>query len=72
MFRAIAFIPIQYVEAAYYALVTSDLFTQPYSLNPKDYKPITGARGKFETEEVFREKLTKFSLYIRVSAVMID
>ena len=58
-------IPLDKLEAFFKALLKSKWFKQPYSDDPKEYKKIS--KGKFETEEIFRGKLDKFALYLRVS-----
>ena len=67
MFRALPLVPLEKVEAFFNALVNSALFKQPYSDDPKKYKKIKD--GKYETEEIFREKLQKFAIYMRVSII---
>ena len=67
MFKALALVPLDKVEDFFKALLDSKWYKQPYSDDPKSYKPITGKKGQFETEEIFRAKLEKFALYMRVS-----
>ena len=67
MFRALPLVPLEKVEAFFNALVNSALFKQPYSNDPKKYKKIKD--GKYETEEIFREKLQQFAIYMRVSII---
>ena len=47
--------------------MNSALFKQPYSNDPQQYKKIKD--GEYETEEIFREKLQKFAIYMRVSII---
>ena len=70
MFRALALVPMDKLEDFFKALIDSKEFKQPFSDDPKKYKKIS--RGKFETEEVFRAKLEKFVLYMRVSIVTFE
>ena len=64
MFRALAFCPIDELEAFFNALITSEWYKKPYSLDPKQYKKLRG--GKFETEAIYRKKLNEFAEYMIV------
>ena len=67
MFKALALVPLDKVEDFFKALLNSKLYKQPYSNDPKAYRKIS--KGKWETEEIFREKLQNFAIYMRVSIV---
>ena len=64
-FRAIAFVPLEYVEAAYIALVNSPLYKE---LVPEVFFK---KGGRVDTLEMFRDKLKTFCLYFRVSKTYI-
>ena len=65
MFRAIAFCPMDQIEDYFLAIISSDLYKQPYSLDPKKYKKLK--EGQYETEATYRQKLNYFASYMRVS-----
>ena len=47
------------IEDYFLAIISSDLYKQPYSSDPKKYKKLK--EGQYETEATYRQKLNYFA-----------